>query len=157
MKGSAMQIMPVDELAERVGEETGVSDWLEIDQDRINTFADATMDHQFIHVDPGAAAQTPFGSTIAHGFLTLSLTTPMMMEAMVAPDRMVMAINYGTDKLRFIEPVKVGSRIRARTRLLDVAAKGPGRWLLKNEVTVEIEGVERPALVVEALTLFVTA
>ncbi len=152
-----MQIMPVDELAERVGEETGVSDWLEIDQDRINTFADATMDHQFIHVDPGAAAQTPFGSTIAHGFLTLSLTTPMMMEAMVAPDRMVMAINYGTDKLRFIEPVKVGSRIRARTRLLDVAAKGPGRWLLKNEVTVEIEGVERPALVVEALTLFVTA
>lgn len=152
-----MQIIPAEELADRVGEETGVSDWLEIDQSRINLFADATMDHQFIHVDPAAAAQTPFGSTIAHGFLTLSLTTPMMMETMVAPDRMVMAVNYGTDKLRFIEPVKVGSRIRARTRLVDVAERGPGRWLLKNEVTVEIDGVDRPALIVEALTLFVTA
>ncbi len=152
-----MKIVPVEELADRIGDETGVSDWFEIDQDRINAFADATMDHQFIHVDPEAAAQTPFGSTIAHGFLTLSLTTPMMMEAMVAPDRMVMVVNYGTDRLRFIEPVKVGSRIRARTRLVAVTAKGPGRWLLKNEVTVEIEGVDRPARIVEVLTLFVTA
>jgi len=141
----------------RVGEETGVSDWLEIDQERIDAFADATMDHQFIHVDPEAAAQTPFGSTIAHGFLSLSLTIPMMMETMVAPDRMVMAINYGTDKLRFIEPVKVDSRIRARTRLVDVTEKGPGRWLVKNEITVEIEDVDRPALIVEALMLFITA
>lgn len=152
-----MQIIPADELVGRVGEETGVSDWLEINQERINAFADATMDHQFIHVDPEAAAQTPFGSTIAHGFLTLSLTIPMMMETMVAPDRMVMAINYGTDKLRFIEPVKVDSRIRARTRLVDVTEKGPGRWLVKNEITVEIEDIDRPALIVEALTLFVTA
>lgn len=152
-----MQIIPAEELVERVGEETGVSDWVQIDQDRINAFADATMDHQFIHVDPEAAAQTPFGSTIAHGFLTLSLTTPMMMETMVAPDRMVMAVNYGTDRLRFIEPVKVGTRIRARTRLVDVTERGDGRWLLKNEVTVEIEGADRPALIVEALTLFVTA
>ena len=152
-----MQIIPAEELAERVGGETGVSDWLEIDQDRINGFADATMDHQFIHVDPEAAAQTPFGSTIAHGFLTLSLTTPMLMETMVAPDRMVMVVNYGTDKVRFIEPVKVGSRIRGRTRLVDVTAKGPGRWLVKNEITVEIDGVDRPALIVEALTLFFTA
>ena len=152
-----MQIIPADELVGRVGEETGVSDWLEINQERINAFADATMDHQFIHVDPEAAAQTPFGSTIAHGFLTLSLTIPMMMETMVAPDRMVMVINYGTDKLRFIEPVKVDSRIRARTRLVDVTEKGPGRWLVKNEITVEIEDIDRPALIVEALTLFVTA
>ena len=152
-----MQIIPAEELMGRVGEETGVSDWLEIDQERINAFADATMDHQFIHVDTEAAAQTPFGSTIAHGFLTLSLTIPMMMETMVAPDRMVMVINYGTDKLRFIEPVKVDSRIRARTRLVDVTEKGPGRWLLKNEITVEIEHVDRPALIVEALTLFITA
>lgn len=152
-----MKIIPADELVGRVGEETGVSDWLEINQERINAFADATMDHQFIHVDPEAAAQTPFGSTIAHGFLTLSLTIPMMMETMVAPDRMVMAINYGTDKLRFIEPVKVDSRIRARTRLVDVTEKGPGRWLVKNEITVEIEDIDRPALIVEALTLFVTA
>jgi acyl dehydratase len=152
-----MHIIPAEELAERIGDETGVSDWVEIDQARIDAFADATMDHQFIHVDPEAAAQTPFGSTIAHGFLTLSLTTPMMMEAMVAPDRMVMVVNYGTDKVRFIEPVKVGKRIRGRTRLVDVTPKGPGRWLLKNEVTVEIEGTERPALIVEALTLFITA
>lgn len=152
-----MQIIPADELTGRVGEETGVSDWLEINQGRINAFADATMDHQFIHVDPEAAAQTPFGSTIAHGFLTLSLTIPMMMETMVAPDRMVMVINYGTDKLRFIEPVKVDSRIRARTRLVEVTEKGPGRWLVKNEITVEIEDVDRPALIVEALTLFITA
>lgn len=152
-----MKIIPAEQLADRIGEETGVSEWVQIDQDRIDAFADATMDHQFIHVDPTAAAQTPFGSTIAHGFLTLSLTTPMMMETMLGPDRMVMAINYGTDKLRFIEPVKVGKRVRARTRLVDVTEKGPGRWLLKNEVTVEIEGSDRPALIVEALTLFVTA
>jgi len=152
-----MQIIPAGELVDRVGEETGVSDWLEIDQERINAYADATMDHQFIHVDPVAASQTPFGTTIAHGFLTLSLTTPMLMETMVAPDCMVMVVNYGTDKLRFIEPVRVDSRIRARTRLVDAVEKGPGRWLVKNEVTVEIEGVDRPALVVEALTLFVTA
>ena len=152
-----MQIIPVEELMGRIGEETGVSDWLEIDQERINAFADATMDHQFIHVDPEAASQTPFGTTIAHGFLTLSLTTPMLMEAMVAPDRMVMVVNYGTDKVRFIEPVKVESRIRGRTRLVDVTEKGPGRWLVKNEITVEIEGVDRPALIVEALTLFITA
>ena len=152
-----MQIIPAEELTGRVGEETGISDWLEIDQERINAFADATMDHQFIHVDPEAASQTPFGSTIAHGFLTLSLTIPMMMETMIAPDRMVMVINYGTDKLRFIEPVRVDSRIRARTRLVDVTEKGPGRWLVKNEITVEIEDVDRPALIVEALTLFVTA
>jgi len=152
-----VQIIPAEELASRIGEETGVSDWLTIDQERINAFADATMDHQFIHVDSEAAAQTPFGSTIAHGFLTLSLTTPMLMASMVAPDRMVMAVNYGTDKLRFIEPVKVGSRIRGRARLVEVTEKGPGRWLLKNEVTVEIEGADRPALIVEALTLFFTA
>ena len=152
-----MQIVPAEELVDRVGDETGVSDWLLIDQDRIDAFADATMDHQFIHIDPEAAAQTPFGSTIAHGFLTLSLTTPMLMDTMVAPDRMVMVINYGTDKLRFIEPVRVASRIRARTRLVDVTEKGSGRWLVKNEITVEIEGVDRPALIVEALTHFITA
>lgn len=152
-----MQIIPADELRDRVGRETGVSNWLTIDQERIDAFADATMDHQFIHVDPEAAAQTPFGSTIAHGFLTLSLTTPMLMETMVAPDRMVMVVNYGADKVRFIEPVKVDSRIRGRTRLVDVTAKGAGRWLVKNEITVEIEGVERPALVAEALTFFITA
>lgn len=152
-----MQIIPAESLVERIGEETGVSDWITIDQERINQFAETTMDHQFIHVDPEAAAQTPFGSTIAHGFLTLSLTIPMLMETMVAPDRMVMAVNYGTDKVRFIEPVKVGSRVRGRTRLTEVTEKDPGRWLVKNLVMVEIDGVDRPALIVEALTLFVTA
>ena len=152
-----MEIIPAESLAERIGEETGVSDWLAIDQERVNAFADATMDHQFIHVDPEAAARTPFGSTIAHGFLTLSLTTPMLMETMVAPDQMAMAVNYGTEQVRFNEPFKVGSRIRGRTRLADVTDKGAGRWLVKNEVTVDIDGVDRPALIVEALTMFFTA
>ena len=141
-----------------VGEHLGYSDWMEIAQDRVNQFADATLDHQWIHVDVDRAKkESPFGGPIAHGFLTLSLTTPMLMESMIAPDRMVMVVNYGTDKVRFVEPVKVGSRIRGRTRLVDVVEKGPGRYLVKNEITVEIEGADKPALVAEALTLFVTA
>jgi acyl dehydratase len=153
---SAMQTMPAGEMQDHVGEELGVSDWVQIDQNRIDAFADATMDHQFIHVDPEAAKATPWGTTIAHGFLTLSLITPLMAESLIMPEGMVMAINYGTDKVRFLQPVKVGGRIRARTRLADVTDKGGGRWLLKSEITVEIEGDERPALVAEVLTMFFT-
>ena len=152
-----MKIMPASEMQDLVGEELGVSDWVRIDQERIDMFAEATMDHQFIHVDPEAAKATPWGTTVAHGFLTLSLITPLMSESLIVPEGMVWAINYGTDKVRFLLPVKVGSRIRARTRLGDVTDKGGGRWLLKSEVTVEIEGEERPALVAEALTMFFTA
>lgn len=151
-----MKIVPADQLADHIGEELGVSDWLEIDQGRIDAFADATLDHQFIHVDPEAAARTPLGSTIAHGFLTLSLVSALAGESMVMPDETVMILNYGVDRVRFIEPVKVDSRIRGRTRLADVREKGPGRWLCTNEVTVEIDGVDKPAMVAETLTMFVT-
>ena len=151
-----MITIPASELVDHIGEETGVSDWLEVDQDRINAFAQVTLDDQFIHTDPEAAARTPLGSTVAHGFLTLSLVSALASEGMVSPAGTVMALNYGVDRVRFVEPVKVDSRIRARTRLADVREKGPGRWLTTNEVTVEIEDVDKPAMVAEVLTLFIT-
>lgn len=147
----------VEDLQAMVGRELGVSDWFTVDQDRINAFADATNDHQFIHVDEAAAAQTPFGSTIAHGFLTLSLVVPLMTQVLPFPEGTVMAINYGTDKVRFLEPVRVNSRIRTRSVLREVSDKGGGRWLVKVEATTEIEGSEKPAMVAEALTMFFTA
>lgn len=152
-----MRTVPAAELADHVGEELGITEWLTIDQDRIDAFADATLDHQFIHVDPELAKQTPWGTTIAHGFLTLSLLSHFQFETMLAPENMVMAINYGTDRVRFLEPVRVGSRVRARSRLVEVTEKGAGRWLLKMETTVEIEGIDKPALVAEPLTMFTTA
>lgn len=142
------------ELPSLVGTELGVTDWLLIDQDRVNAFADATLDHQFIHVDPDKAAMTPFGGTIAHGFLTLSLLPHFLESAAVPIEGTLMAVNYGTDKVRFIQPVKVGSRIRARAVLADADERKPGQWLLKETVTVEIEGEEKPAMVAEALMLF---
>lgn len=141
------------ELPSLVGTELGVTDWLLIDQDRVNAFADATLDHQFIHVDPDKAAMTPFGGTIAHGFLTLSLLPHFLETAAVPIEGTLMAVNYGTDKVRFIQPVKVGSRIRARAVLADADERKPGQWLLKETVTVEIEDEERPAMVAEALML----
>lgn len=151
-----MPVVPASELIDHVGEETGISDWLQIDQDRIDAFAEVTLDDQFIHTDPEAAAQTPLGSTVAHGFLTLSLVSALSGDAMVMPEGTVMVLNYGVDRVRFIEPVKVNSRIRGRTRLADIREKGPGRWLATNEVTIEIEGSDKPAMVAEALTLFIT-
>jgi acyl dehydratase len=148
-----MPAVPIDELKSRVGEETGKSDWFAIDQERINTFADATMDHQWIHVDPDSAAKGPFGATIAHGFLTQSLLSYLTLESMLLPDGAVMYINYGSNKIRFLNPVKVDSRIRAVCTLTDVNEKAPGQILITNGVTVEIEGEERPALVAELLTL----
>jgi acyl dehydratase len=152
-----MRTVPAAELAQHVGEELGITEWLTIDQDRIDAFADATLDHQFIHVDPELAKQTTWGTTIAHGFLTLSLLSHFQFETMLAPENMVMAINYGTDRVRFLEPVRVGSRVRARSRLVEVTEKGAGRWLLKMETAIEIEGIDKPALVAELLTMFITA
>jgi acyl dehydratase len=146
--------IPAAELPTLVGQELGVSDWLLIDQDRVDAFADATLDHQFIHVDPDRAALTPFGGTIAHGFLTLSLLPHFLESAAVPVDGILMAINYGTDKVRFLQPVKVGSQIRARTVLADVTERHPGQWLLKQNVTIEIEGEEKPAMVAEMLMLY---
>ena len=130
------------------------SDWLEVDQDRINQFADATLDYQFIHVDSEKA--TPlFGSTIAHGFLSLSLTAGLKAGG-IAPDNMTMAFNYGLDRVRFLTPVNVGSKVRTKAKLISVDEKEDGRYLVKNEVTMEIEGQEKPAFIAEALTMFVT-
>ena len=140
-----------DQLVAAIGREVGVSDWIEIDQARIDAFADCTEDHQFIHVDPEAARATPFGGTIAHGFLTLSLASAMSYDAVRPLDGVVMGVNYGFDKLRFLAPVPAGSRIRGRFRLLAADDKGQGRWLLKHELTVEIEGGDKPALIAEWL------
>ena len=148
--------MPVASLAEirtRIGEEVGVSSWLTIDQQRIDEFADATEDRQFIHIDPNAAAQTPFGGTIAHGFLSLSMLSRMAADGMLVPDNIRMAVNYGLDRVRFIAPVKSGKRIRGRFRLDSVEEKAAGQYLLRHTVTVEIEGEEKPALTAEWLGL----
>ena len=148
-------LVPADTLKNYIGKDMGESDWLVVDQDRINQFADATLDHQFIHVDSEKA--TPlFGSTIAHGFLSLSLMAGMP-APQVAPENMTMAFNYGLDRVRFLTPVNVGSKVRTKAKLLSVDDKGDGRYLVKNEVTMEIEGQEKPAYIAESLTMYVTA
>ena len=150
--------MPIASLADiraRVGEEIGVSDWISIDQARIDSFADTTEDRQFIHVDPAAAAQTPFGGTIAHGFLTLSLLSRMGAEAMLIPEGLKMAVNYGFDRVRFLAPVRSGKRVRGRFTLDSVEDKAPGQVLMHHTVTVEIEGETKPAMTAIWLGLLV--
>jgi acyl dehydratase len=144
----------VDEMRARLGEER-VSEWVEVSQAMIDRFAEATGDHQFIHVDPERAAQTPFGGTIAHGFLTLSLI-PLLGQKTPGSqvDGVRMGVNYGGNKVRFIAPVRSGKRIRARTRTLELVEKRPGQWQQTNEVTVEIEGEDKPALVAEWISQF---
>jgi acyl dehydratase len=144
-------------MLEHLGADLGTSGWLLIDQARIDTFADCTLDHQFIHVDPVKAAQTPFGGTIAHGFLSLSLLSHFAGTVGCGFENAVMGINYGFDRVRFLTPVKVDSRIRARARLLDVQEKSPGQFLIKQEVSLEIEGEPKPALIAEWLTMAITA
>ena len=139
------------ELQGLIGQEVGVSRWFVVDQARIDAFADCTEDWQFIHVDPDKAAATPFGGTIAHGFLTLSLASAMSYDAVAPLEGVAMGVNYGFDKLRFLAPVPAGSRVRGRFKLLSAEDKGGGRWLLKHELTVEIEGGDKPALIAEWL------
>ncbi len=141
-----MPIASLYDIKARIGEEVGVSGWLTLDQDRITAFAEATEDRQFIHVDPEAAARTPFGGTIAHGFLTLSLLSRMAAEAMLIPDSIRMVVNYGLDRVRFIAPVRAGKRIRGRFTLDSVEEKAPGQILMRHTVTVEIDGEAKPAL-----------
>ncbi|WP_323155140.1 MaoC family dehydratase [Pseudomonas alvandae] len=148
-----MRYVPVTALKDYVGKELGCSDWLTIDQDRINLFAEATGDFQFIHVDPVKAAQTPFGSTIAHGFLSLSLMPKLMEDILILPEGVKMVVNYGLDSVRFIQPVKVDSKVRLKVELVDVTEKKPGQWLLKATATLEIEGSEKPAYIAEPLSL----
>ncbi|MDX1405571.1 MAG: MaoC family dehydratase [Woeseiaceae bacterium] len=144
-----------DDLQNYVDKPLEPSDWVRIDQGMINDFADATMDHQFIHVDEAKAAQTPFGSTIAHGYLTMSLISHFLGQCAVRPQDVAMAINYGSDRVRFLQPVKVGSEIRAKPVLMSVSEKSPGQVLTKTGITIEIKGEEKPALVAEILSLFI--
>ena len=151
-----MPFASLDEIRSKVGQEIGVSDWIDVTQDRISQFADATEDHQFIHIDPVAAAKTPFGGTIAHGFLSLSLLSRMAADAMLIPDTTKMAVNYGLDRVRFLAPVRAGKRVRGHFTLERVDEKAPGQLLMKHNVTVEIEGEEKPALTAQWLGLIFT-
>jgi acyl dehydratase len=151
-----MPLASLEEIKSRVGEEIGVSSWIAIDQARIDAFAEATGDRQFIHIDPEAAAHSPFGGTIAHGFLSLSLLSLMGAEAMLVPDGMRLALNYGLDRVRFLAPVLSGSRVRGRFTLDSLEEKAPGQWLLRQIVSVEIENEDRPALTATWLALIVT-
>ena len=151
-----MKVINPSEIDSVIGTEVGVSDWVLIDQDRINKFADATMDHQFIHVDPEQATPV-FGSTIAHGFLSLSLVAgiPFDQEIGLVLEGTKMGLNYGLDKVRFLSPVPVDSEVRIRMKCIDISEKNPGQYLAKTEVTMEIKGVEKPSFVAETLSMFV--
>lgn len=140
-------------LIDMVGQEIGVSDWMDISQERVNLFADATDDHQWIHVDPEKAALGPFGGPIAHGFLTLSLVVPLSSQIPLDVGEPRMAINYGLEKVRFPSPVPVGSRVRARASLTSV--KGvEGGLQVNRQVTIEVEGQDKPAMVAETVSRF---
>jgi acyl dehydratase len=137
-----------------VGKEVGVSSWHKVDQKRIDVFADATEDHQFIHIDPERAArETPFGATIAHGFLTVSLLSVFSSEALPKIDGVAMGVNYGFDKLRFVSPVKAGSQVRGRFTLTEAKMRSPKELLSRTSVSVEIDGESKPALVADWLGL----
>ena len=151
----AVIVVPKEELLNQIGTKFDPGPWVEVLQDRVNTFADCTDDHQFIHVDPEKAAATPFGGTIAHGFLTLSLLVKMCEESAIVPENVVMGLNYGFDKIRFLAPVKVGKRVRANVEILDIDQKDDSRFLIKQGISVEIEGEETPALVAEWLAMVI--
>ncbi|HKX91633.1 MAG TPA: MaoC family dehydratase [Sphingomicrobium sp.] len=151
-----MPLASLEEIKRRIGEEVGLSSWLSVDQARIEAFADATEDHQFIHVDPVASAAAGFGGTIAHGFLSLALLSRMAADAMLIPEGVKMAVNYGLDRVRFLAPVKSGKRVRGRFTLDSVEEKGPGQILMRHTVTVEIEGENKPALTAQWLGLMFT-
>ncbi|MBH9536992.1 MaoC family dehydratase [Novosphingopyxis sp. YJ-S2-01] len=142
-------------MKELIGQELGVSPWITVDQDMIDKFAEATGDHQFIHVDPERAKMTPFGGTIAHGFLTLSLFPRLVAETdMPRPEGVKMGINYGGNKVRFLTPVRSGSKVRGRFKLVDLEEKRPGQWQQVLDFTVEIEGQDKPALIAEWISQF---
>ena len=148
-----MPVITVDQIDGYLGKSIATSKWFEVDQDRINRFADLTEDHQFIHVDEEAAAQTPLGGTIAHGFLTLSLMSAMAAEGMLVLEGTRMALNYGFEKVRFLQPVPSSSKVRGHFSLMKHEERKPGEHLFTFEVTVEIQGVEKPALVAHWLGL----
>lgn len=150
--GNDSRALTLDQLRARAGEEVGVSGWVRVTQAEIDAFADLTHDHQYIHVDPERAAKTPYGGTVAHGFLTLSLLARFGYEARPRVAGMRMSVNYGFDRVRFVAPVPSGARLRGRFRLDRVEDSGPGEVTLHWDVTVEIEGEDRPALVADWIT-----
>ena len=152
-----MTVVPKEEFTSYIGHKFEPGKWFELSQQRINEFADCTEDHQFIHIDEERAAQTPFGGTIAHGFLTLSSLVCMTAGLGVSPEGVVMGVNYGFDKVRFLAPVRAGKRVRAHVEIADITAKDDKRFLIKQNISVEIEGEETPALVAEWLSMAVIA
>jgi acyl dehydratase len=151
-----MPLANIEDIKFKVGQEVGVSPWILVSQDDINTFADVTGDHQFIHVDPEAAKATPFGGTVAHGFLTLSLLSQMAAHVMLRPDNVKMAVNYGFDRVRFIAPVRSGKKVRGRFTLARMDEKKPGQFQFVHNVVVEIEGEDKPALTADWIGLIFT-
>ncbi|MEJ2257375.1 MAG: MaoC family dehydratase [Woeseiaceae bacterium] len=151
-----MAPLRTQDLPSLVGTKLEPTEWFEITQDRVNRFAEATDDFQFIHVDAERAAKTPFGGTIAHGYLTLSLLPVLTSESGVRPEDAVMTINYGSDGFRFLAPVRVGKRVRLCRKIVDAHERKQGQWLVKTAVTIEIEGEETPAMTGEFLALYVT-
>ena len=151
-----LHIIKPTEIDSVIGQEVGVSDWITIDQDRINKFAEATLDDQFIHTDPEKATPV-FGSTIAHGFLSLSLIAgiPFSQNIGLVLEGTKMALNYGLDKVRFLSPVPVNSEVKIRMKCIEINEKNPGQFLAKTEVTMEIKGVDKPAFVAETLSMYV--
>ena len=150
-----MPIATLDAIRARIGTDIGQSEWIEVSQERITAFADATEDRQFIHVDEAAAAQTPFGGTIAHGFLTLSMIPYLSANSdLPRVDGVKMGVKYGGNKTRFISPVRSGKRIRGHWKLIELEEKRPGQWQQTHEITIEIEGEDKPALITEWIMQF---
>lgn len=150
-----MPIVTLEELHARIGTQIGVSDWITIDQKRIDEFADVTEDRQFIHVDPNAAKETMFGGTVAHGFLSLSLLSRMAFDVMLVPDNLKMAVNYGFDRVRFLAPVPVGARVRGMFTLTNVEEKSLGQLLVHHNVMIDIDVTEKPAVTADWLSLLI--
>jgi len=151
-----IEVLPLAKIIERIGQEIGKSEWVQINQEKINQFAESTGDHQWIHVDEEKAAAGPFGKTIGHGFLTISMIPKLSENASLVPEGTLMAINYGLNKVRLLNPVTVGSKIRDTIVMGSVTEKSGGRILVSTTHTIEIEGQEKPACVAESLTMFFT-
>jgi len=150
-----MPIATIEDIQSRIGTEIGTSDWTTIDQARISAFADVTEDWQFIHTDPDEAAKSMFGGTVAHGFLLMSLLSKMAFEAMLVPPNLKIAVNYGFDRVRFLAPVPVGSRVRGIFTLTNVEEKSLGQYLMHHNVMVDIDTTEKPALTADWLSLII--
>ncbi len=147
------KIIKKAEIEQFIGFQAEPTEWHQVTQEQINQFADCTLDHQFIHIDPEAAKQTPFGGTIAHGFLTLSMLSHFAEQYSLIIDGFYMGINSGFDKVRFLQPVKVNSNIRAHAKTLEIEEKKPGQFRLKTKISIEIEGVDTPALIAEWISI----